>query len=83
MSKGEIAKIRRLRKGEVPRNPAESTSAPVETYGAMHLYLHGMDLFPNFTLKPEWNRENLCLERELAWKPSNYGVLSGIGMMSV
>ena len=24
---------------------------------ALHLYLHGMDLFPNFTLKPERNRE--------------------------
>ena len=28
---------------------------------AMHLYLHGMDLFPNFTLKPERNREAVFL----------------------
>ena len=31
---------------------------------AMHLYLHGMDLFPNFTLKPERNREAVFLWTE-------------------
>lgn len=29
----------------------------METYGAMYLYPHGMDFFPNFTLIPERNRE--------------------------
>ena len=29
----------------------------------MHLYLHGMNLFPNFTLKPERNRESVVREQ--------------------
>lgn len=29
--------------------------------GVMHLCLHGMDFFPNFTLKPERNREAVFL----------------------
>ena len=32
--------------------------------GVMHLYPHGMELSPNFTLKPERNREAVFLWTE-------------------